>query len=67
MNEQQFNATASGQQQLRANAAANAARADETFLALVESGMTKRDLAMCIKNRPSIWEKYSHWMVKLPA
>lgn len=44
----------------------NAARADETFMVLVKSGMTRGQLSRNISRRPSLWTKYSNWLEKLP-
>jgi hypothetical protein len=40
--------------------------ADQTFLHLVQTGMTKRDLKRLIERRPSLWARYENWMNKLP-
>lgn len=48
------------------DAVKNAARADKTFLVLVESGMTRSQLSRNISRRPSLWAKYSNWLDKLP-
>jgi hypothetical protein len=42
------------------------ARVDEAFVALMRSGMTRRDLLLNINRRPAIWVKYSHWLDRLP-
>lgn len=63
----QFNATARGQVAMFYNSAENVARADETFLQLVQSGMTRGDLERCIKMRPALWKRYENWLEKLPT
>lgn len=45
----------------------HAADANEAFLFLVEHGMTKEELAACIAKRPSLWQRYAHWLDKLPS
>lgn len=57
---------AMSQVQLYNNAQYMQARENETFLDLVRSGMTKSDLSRCIAMRPSLWQKYEHWLEKLP-
>jgi hypothetical protein len=66
MNEATFNATPGGQVRMYLKAAEMNARADETFLTLVKSGMTKRDLSANIRRRPALWSRYSNWLDKLP-
>lgn len=42
------------------------ARMSETFLVLVKSGMTRRELKACIEKRPSLWARFENWLQKLP-
>lgn len=58
--------TVKGQVFLCNDAARKNADADRTFLHLVETGMTKRDLERCIEKRPAFWSRYKHWLPKLP-
>jgi len=62
----QFNATVQGQKQMFQESAENVARANETFMHLVQSGMTRSDLERCIKMRPSLWARFENWLNKLP-
>lgn len=55
-----------GQISMFYNAQCTLARENQTFLVLVQSGMTKSDLKRNIEKRPSLWKKYEHWMEKLP-
>lgn len=66
VNQKRFNATPSGQLQQFRDATERAARANEAFLHLVESGMTKQDLKRCIALHPNVWKQYEHWLEKLP-
>jgi hypothetical protein len=66
MNEARFNATPDGQVRMYLNVTEMNARVDETFLTLVKSGMTKRDLSANIRRRPALWSRYSNWLGKLP-
>jgi hypothetical protein len=54
------------QHQMFYASAQQAARINETFLELVQSGMTKADLKGCIARRPALWSRFSHWLEKLP-
>jgi len=63
----QFNATPKGQVAMFYNSAEKVARANETFMHLVQSGMTRGDLERCIKMRPALWKRYEHWLEKLPT
>ncbi len=63
---QRTKASPPGQEQMYYAAVERSAAADQTFLALVRSGMTKRDLQLNIKRRPALWSKYSNWLSKLP-
>jgi hypothetical protein len=40
--------------------------ANETFLSMVESGMTKSELEALIRKRPALWGRFSNWLGKLP-
>lgn len=55
-----------GQSQMYYAAVERSAAADKTFLELVRSGMTKRDLQRSIERRPALWGKYESWLSKLP-
>lgn len=55
-----------GQAQMYYASVERSAAADKTFLTLVQSGMTKRDLQLNIERRPSLWGRYSNWLNKLP-
>lgn len=63
----QFHATPQGQKHLFHESAENLARANETFLHLAQSGMTRSDLERCIKLRPALWGRYEAWLSKLPT
>lgn len=54
------------QQSMYYSSVNQSARADETFLVLVKSGMTRSDLEGSIKRRPSLWSRYANWLDKLP-
>lgn len=54
------------QQSMYHHSVAHSARANETFLYLVKSGMTRRDLELNIERRPSLWARYANWLDKLP-
>lgn len=56
----------SGQKSMLNFSAQQIARANETFLHLVQSGMTRNDLERCIKMRPELWKRFEHWLDKLP-
>lgn len=58
--------TAEGQLAVYYENARKQSGADQTFLHLVQTGMTKRDLKRLIERRPSLWARYEHWMSKLP-
>jgi hypothetical protein len=64
--QKRFIASENGQLQMCTDAAEKIARANEAFLHLVDSGMTKQDLRRCIALRPNVWQRYEHWMEKLP-
>jgi len=42
------------------------ADANETFLYMVEHGLTKDDLEKAIKRRPELWSRFYIWLDKLP-
>lgn len=54
------------QVQMYYHASRAAAETNETFLELVQLGMTKQDLETNIKRRPSLWQQFSGWLDKLP-
>lgn len=64
---QPFNATTQGQTALFYQSSENVARANETFMVLVNSGMTRSDLERCIQMRPALWKRFEHWLDKLPT
>ena len=64
--EKTINASGSGQLAMFYHEQHQTARANETFLALVNSGTTKSDLARCIEKRPARWKRYEHWLDQLP-
>jgi len=37
------------------------------FLELVKDGLTREELQRNIERRPSLWERYSNWLEKLPS
>lgn len=43
------------------------ADANETFLQLVQDGMTREDLQTNIERRPELWDRYRLWLDKLPS
>ena len=55
------------QQSMYYDAVAKSARANETFLVLVQSGMTRSDLELNMARRPSLWSRYANWLDKLPV
>lgn len=54
------------QQQMFYSAGERQARMNDTFVVLVKSGMTRRELKACIEKRPSLWSRYANWLQKLP-
>jgi hypothetical protein len=42
------------------------ADANKTFMELVLSGLTKRELERLIERRPAAWRRFSLWLDKLP-
>lgn len=55
------------QRQMFYRAGRDRAEADATFLHLVNTGLTRDELAKLIKKRPSLWKRYESWLPKLPA
>jgi hypothetical protein len=43
------------------------AECNETFLHLVETGLTAKELRALIAKRPGLWSRYSAWLDKLPS
>jgi hypothetical protein len=43
------------------------AGANEVFMDLVKSGMTREDLAKNISRRPELWGKFANWLDVLPS
>jgi hypothetical protein len=39
---------------------------NETFLYMVEHGLTADDLRKNIERRPSLWGRFSNWLDRLP-
>lgn len=54
------------QKQIYSKERVKLAEADKLFLEMVAGGMTREELAVNIKRRPSLWGRYSHWLDKLP-
>ena len=42
------------------------ADANETFMMIVENGLTRNELSKLIRLRPALWSRFSHWLPKLP-
>lgn len=40
---------------------------NDSFLYLVETGLTREDLASCIKRRPALWGRFSAFLDTLPV
>jgi hypothetical protein len=43
------------------------AEVNETFLELVAEGLTREELARNIERRPSLWDRFSGWLDRLPS
>lgn len=43
------------------------ADANETFLEMVNDGLTREELARNIERRPGLWGRFSSWLVRLPS
>ncbi len=39
---------------------------NETFLLIVEGGLTKQELQHNIGKNPTVWSRFSNWLDKLP-
>jgi len=55
------------QMQLFYQAHRRIADANETFLELVASGMTREDLQRNIGRRPQLWGRFNNWLDVLPS
>lgn len=55
------------QQHMFYQAERNAAQVSQTFLELVQDGLTREELARNIKRRPTLWGRFSSWLDKLPS
>jgi len=55
------------QKQMYYRAVHQASGADQTFLHLVKSGLTRDELKKLIKRRPSLWGRYASWVSRLPV
>ena len=54
------------QMQMFYQAHANLSRANETFLHMVNSGMTRQNLERLIAAHPERWERFEVWLEVLP-
>jgi hypothetical protein len=43
------------------------AEVTQTFLELVDDGMTKEELARNIERRPALWGRFYNWLELLPS
>jgi hypothetical protein len=59
--------TAATQVQMYYAAEHRAAEVNLTFLDLVKDGMTREELARNIERRPSLWQRFEHWVPHLPS
>jgi len=58
--------TVATQKRMLSSATSNYARSCETFLEMVEDGLTREELTKLIAKRPSLWGRFEHWLPKLP-
>ena len=56
----------SSQKRFLSVATFNYARSCETFLDIVKGGLARDELTALIKKRPSLWNRFSNWLDKLP-
>jgi hypothetical protein len=59
--------TAAQQVQMFYDAVSRAGEVNVTFLDLVKDGMTREELAKNIARRPSLWQRFEHWLPLLPS
>ncbi|MBU3743788.1 MAG: hypothetical protein FGM61_04470 [Sediminibacterium sp.] len=54
------------QQQIQQQQQQKISNMNRLFVEMVQDGMTRNDLENCIKLRPQLWGRFSHWMSILP-